>query len=81
MADPKAPARAAVLAGALTNTSLDPADVLERLTVPAALRQIRAVRTPLDLSASEFRYRVLPDRTVTPLRDRVRHCGSRHRGR
>jgi hypothetical protein len=48
------------------------------LNPPAIRLEHRARREPLDLDAEVFRYRVLGDGTIAPLRDGVRNCSSVH---
>jgi hypothetical protein len=49
---------------------------------PPAIRfELRGSRAPLDLEASEFRYRILDSGEIVPIRNLVRLCTSEHPGR
>lgn len=71
------PAPAILLAGSMTIAS-DSRSLTLELNPPLIRLEERAVREPLDLDADEFRYRVLSDGTIAPLRDGVRNCSTAH---
>jgi hypothetical protein len=78
MRDPRAQARAAIVAGAM---SFDPAplDPFE-IRVPAIRRVVERIEPPLDLTVIPFRYRVAADGTVSTIRC-SRHPEPRRRRR
>ncbi|HWS72329.1 MAG TPA: hypothetical protein VN605_09450 [Thermoanaerobaculia bacterium] len=75
MSDPKANARAAVLASSIAIHPAAAEEILE-LRVPVRRRIMPRITPPLDLAVIPFRYRVGPDR-IEPLRPRC----DRHRRR
>jgi hypothetical protein len=80
MPDPKAQARAAILAGAMTFEPA-PLDLLELRVVPAIRRVIDAITPPLDLSIIPFRYRVTASGEVEPVRSKCHHARRRSSAR
>ncbi len=75
MPDPKAHARAAILAGAMTFEPA-PLDLFE-IRVPAIRRVVDRIEPPLDLTVIPFRYRVMSDGSVDPLRRKCHHARRR----
>jgi hypothetical protein len=75
------PAAAAVLAGSMQVAPLDPAEILERLRVPAVHRVVPRTPPPLDLDAAIFRYRIEADDRISALRGIGRLCRGAHRHR
>jgi len=71
MPDPKAHARAAILAGAMTFEPA-PADLFE-IRVPAIRRVVDRMEPPLNLAVIPFRYRIATDGTVTAVRRKCHH--------
>jgi len=76
MPDPKAHARAAILAGAMT---FEPAPLaLLEICVPAIRRVVDRLEPPLDLTVIPFRYRITAGGTVEVVRP---VCAAHHRRR
>jgi hypothetical protein len=75
MPDPKAQARAAILAGAMTFEPA-PLDLFE-IQVPAIRRVVVRIQPPLDLNIIPFRYRVTALGQLEPVRPRCRHSPRR----
>jgi hypothetical protein len=75
MPSPKAQARAAILAGAMTFEPA-PLDVFE-IRVPAIRRVVDRLEPPLDLTVIPFRYRVTADGSIEPVRPRCHHIRNR----
>jgi hypothetical protein len=74
MPDPKAHARAAILAGAMT---FEPAPLdLIQIRVPAIRRVVDRIEPPLNLAVIPFRYRVTAGGAIVSLRPT---CGHSHR--
>jgi hypothetical protein len=78
MPNPKAHARAAILAGAMTFEPA-PLDLFE-IRVPAIRRVVDRIEPPLDLTVIPFRYRVRAGGIIEPVRPKCRHrrASSRH---
>ena len=76
MPDPKAHARAAILAGAMTFEPA-PLDAFE-IRVPAIRRVVDRVEPPLDLTVIPFRYRITAGGTIAAVRP---DCAAHHRRR
>jgi len=75
MPDPKAQARAAILAGAMT---FEPAPLeLFEIRVPAIRRLVDRIEPPLDLKVIPFRYRVTALGQLEPARPKCRHSPRR----
>lgn len=74
MPDPKAQARAAILAGAMTFEPA-PLDLFE-VRVPAIRRTMPRITPPLDLAVIPFRYRVAADH-VEAVRPKCHHARRR----
>jgi hypothetical protein len=79
---PKDTARAAVLTGVLESAYVAPEPFSYRST-PALHESVAGKALPLDLDAAEFRYLVIEESFVIPLRDRLiaPFCRKRHRRR
>jgi hypothetical protein len=71
MPDPKAHARAAILAGAMTFEPA-PLDLFE-IRVPAIRRVVDRIEPPLDLNVIPFRYRITSDGAIVAVRPRCFH--------
>jgi hypothetical protein len=70
MADPRAHARAAIIAGAM---SFEPAPLDPfAIRVPAIRRVVDRIEPPLDLTVIPFRYRISESGRITVVRSR---CG------
>ncbi len=75
MPGPKAHARAAILAGAMT---FEPAPLdLFQIRVPAIRRVVDRIEPPLNLAVIPFRYRVTADGAIVTLRPTCRHAHKR----
>ena len=74
---PRNHAPALLLAGSIDSASIETPDLVAGLTPPAIRFEHRTYRAPHDLSAEVFRYRVLPEGSIAPLRDEARHCFAR----
>jgi hypothetical protein len=70
MADPRAHARAAIIAGAMSfePAPLDPFEI----RVPAIRRVVDRIEPPLDLTVIPFRYRISKSGAITAIRSRCR---------
>ena len=70
MADPRAHARAAIIAGAMSfePAPLDPFEI----HVPAIRRLVDRIEPPLDLAVIPFRYRIAAGGGITVVRSRCR---------
>jgi len=75
MPDPKAQARAAILAGAMTFEPA-PLEIFE-IRVPAIRRVVDRVEPPLDLNVIPFRYRLTALGQLEPVRPKCRHSPRR----
>ena len=73
MPDPKAHARAAILAGAMTFEPA-PLDFFE-IRVPAIRRVVDRIEPPLDLNVIPFRYRVSVEGLIEPRKPTCHHPG------
>jgi len=80
MPGPKAHARAAILAGAMTFEPA-PLDLLQMRIVPAIRRVVARITPPLDLRVMPFRYRVTRDGDVEAVRAKCRHARRRSSAR
>ena len=71
LAGPRAHARAAIIAGAMSfePAPLDPFEI----RVPAIRRVVERIEPPLDLAVIPFRYRVAADGKIASVRYRCRH--------
>ncbi|HEX9501521.1 MAG TPA: hypothetical protein VGA10_07710 [Thermoanaerobaculia bacterium] len=70
MSDPRAHARAAIIAGAM---SFEPAPLdLFEIRVPAIRRVVDRIEPPLNLAVIPFRYRVSASGRITVVRSRCR---------
>jgi hypothetical protein len=70
MPDPKAHARAAILAGAMT---FEPAPLDLLIRVPAIRRVVDRIEPPLNLAVIPFRYRVAIDGNVKAVHSKCEH--------
>jgi hypothetical protein len=75
MPGPKAHARAAILAGAMTFEPA-PLDLFE-IRVPAIRRVVDRIEPPLNLAVIPFRYRVTAGGGIVSLRPTCRHAHKR----
>ena len=75
MPDPKAQARAAILAGAMTFEPA-PLEIFE-IRVPAIRRVVDRVEPPLDLNVIPFRYRLTALGRLEPVRAKCHHSPRR----
>ncbi len=75
MPDPKAHARAAILAGAMTFEPA-PLDPFAVRAVPSIRRVVDGIEPPLDLKVIPFRYRLRADGTAAPVRPTCHHSRS-----
>lgn len=80
MPDPKAHARAAILAGAMTFEPA-PLDLIALRVVPAIRRVVERITPPLDLRVIPFRYRVTRDGEVEAVRPKCGHARRRSSAR
>jgi len=80
MPGPKAHARAAILAGAMTFEPA-PLDMLANRIVPAIRRLAARITPPLDLRVMPFRYRIDRHGSIEAVRPKCRHARRRSSAR